>query len=97
MEEKHYDYVPEKGLEDHPKGISLEQMEVFIKKMKEFGLGWEFDEGEGIAFSCEYKIAEWEPDDIDWFTKEISKFEKFDWLTPGISTKRTVELLIAKA
>jgi hypothetical protein len=32
MEEKHYDYVPEKRLEDHPKGISLEQMEVFINK-----------------------------------------------------------------
>ena len=67
------------------------------KKMKEFGPCWEFDEDEGIAFSCEYKLAEWEPDDIDWFTQEISKFEKFDWITPGISTKRTVELLIAKA
>ena len=52
MEEKHDNYIAEKDLEDHPIGISLEQMEVLPNQMKKSICKIKCKEGHGTGFLC---------------------------------------------
>ncbi len=52
MEENHDDYIAEKDLENHPKGISLEQMEVFPNQMKNSICKIKCKEGHATGFLC---------------------------------------------
>lgn len=52
MEEKHDYYFPEKDLEDHPKAISLAQMQVMMTQMKDSICRIKSKEGYGTGFFC---------------------------------------------
>jgi hypothetical protein len=52
MEDNCYEETPEKDLDDHPAGISLEQTEYFQKQMKNAICKIKCKEGHGTGFLC---------------------------------------------